>query len=416
MATLTSDTDIVFLVDTSGSMGDEITKVKNALNNFADSLTDENVTFRLGLIDFGYSSNDSSTQYIKSHGFFEDVETFKNEISTLNDYGGYEYGLTAIRTALEMDFREGATVRFIMLTDEGYEENNNSSYSDTYIQADSATSLLNTAGVVLDVVGKMDSSYGYSNSCQNEYTPIANATGGNFYDIDSLDYTTILNDIVQEIVNQNDTVMVNLNDVGESETGVFVVSFASDSATTTSTVATFKTSADASDTVVGNVTADKVYTAAADSEYRQNITIPENWNVTGTNNNDALYVTGNGISVGGGAGNDRFYLSSGVTDTNLVDFTPSEDYLSFGTTIPENSLKKSLLESMLCLSSDDIQLTFQNMTSVTSELLNKSVNNGGITNTIGQLLEGYASNFINPTEPVVMSLSRWSYGFNPEEN
>ena len=176
MATLTSDTDIVFI---------EITKVKNALNNFADSLTDENVTFRIGLIDFGYDSNGSSSQYIKSHGFFEDVETFKNELASLRDSGSYEYGLKAIQTALNMDFREGSTVRFIMLTDEGYQENNSSSYSDTYIQSDTIISSLNDSGIVLDVVGDI-----YDG--KDEYEPIANSTGGKFYDINSLDYTTIL--------------------------------------------------------------------------------------------------------------------------------------------------------------------------------------------------------------------------------
>ena len=219
-------------------------------------------------------------------------------------------------------------------------------------------------------------------------------------------------------MNKNDTVIVNLNDVGESETGVFVITnyVTSDSATATSTVATFKTSAGASDTVVGNVTADKIYVTVADSEYRQNITIPENWNVTATDNNDILHITGNGVSVEGGAGNDRFYLSSGVTDTTLIDFTPSDDYLSFDKTIPENSLIKSMIDEALALSNDDIKLMFKNMTAVTGEFAAEVVNNGGVDNTIGELIEGYAGNILNPTKPVVMSLSRWSYGFDPEKS
>ena len=39
MASLTSDIDIVFLVDTSGSMSSYITKVQNALNNFISIIT-----------------------------------------------------------------------------------------------------------------------------------------------------------------------------------------------------------------------------------------------------------------------------------------------------------------------------------------------------------------------------------------
>lgn len=158
MAILQANTDIVFLIDTTSSMSDEINRVKNSISNFADSLAAENVSFRLGLVDFGYSYNGSSNQYVKNHGFFEDVEAFKNELSALTDSGGSEYGLTAIQSALGMDFNEGVTKRFIMLTDEGYEENDYSSSS--YIQYDEALALMNNAGVVLDVVGEMDG-YGY---------------------------------------------------------------------------------------------------------------------------------------------------------------------------------------------------------------------------------------------------------------
>lgn len=388
MATLTADTDIVFIVDVSGSMGSYINKVQNALNNFADSLTAESVSFRLGLIEFESSA--------MAYEFTDNVETFKNNLGNLSIYGGTENGLNAIQTALSMDFREGVTKHFIMLTDEDYDDNN---YSSSNLDSGTIISLLNNEGVVLDVVG---STY----DGKDEYEPIANATGGNFYDISSLDYEQLLNDIVQEIIAQVDSITINLNDVGENETGVFVVNeiVTESGETTITSVATFKAAAEEGDIVVGNVTDPNVYVAVAESEYRQNITVPENWKATGTNNDDILRVTGNNATATGGAGADRFYVSSDVNNVAFADFSPNEDSLSFAATIPEQSLHQSMIENALALSNDDINLTFQNTPNLTAELLNTEVNNGGVTNTISELIEGGGRIVLNEEAPVTMAL------------
>lgn len=576
MAILQANTDIVFLIDTTSSMSDEINRVKNSISNFADSLAAENVSFRLGLVDFGYYSNGYSNQYVKNHGFFEDVETFKNELSALTDDGWDEYGLTAIQSALGMDFNEGVTKRFIMLTNEGYYENGESGTSSSYseLQADTVIEMLNNAGVVLDVVGSLKVndtyySWGY-HSCQDEYEPIANATGGKFYDISLLDYTATFEEIVQGIVTQNTGgVMVDLNDVGENQTGLFIVNkiTAEDGTTsinpdavfvpnalnynnhiyavysnvnttwndaktycenlgghlvtitdeaeqaavqnllqneenpvnsywiggyTESEVATegwqwtsgetipageavnaeganysnwaagepnninenenslmmfnnpypdsgaaFGTWNDLNSDgtlnsdefygtanigvicewdnaeVVGEVTEANIYTAAENTEYNQNITIPENWDVTATANNDILNITADGVTAEGGEGSDRFAVSSGVNDVVFADFTPADDSLSFADRIPEESLHESYSSGELMLSNDDISLTFQNMAGLTEELLNEEVNNGGFTNTVEQLIESVPYVTVNQDAPVMMSLSHWSYGFYP---
>ncbi len=223
---LKGDTDIVFLIDTSGSMGTYIERVRNALNSFADSLSSANVSYRLGLVDFGYDGNGSSNNYIKSYSFVEDVESFKNELANLPSYGAYEYGLAAIDTALNLDFREDAKKRFVMFTDEGYEEN--TSQSETILAE------LGDADVILDVVGRMGTSKG---DCQYEWQPMANATGGNFYDISSLDGA--LNKIAENITTP--VINVNLKDVPDGDAGVFLLYSTTDEngSTTFSSNATF---------------------------------------------------------------------------------------------------------------------------------------------------------------------------------
>ena len=44
--------DIVFLVDTSGSMSDEIEAVKSSCQSFADNIIKEGISVKLGLVGF----------------------------------------------------------------------------------------------------------------------------------------------------------------------------------------------------------------------------------------------------------------------------------------------------------------------------------------------------------------------------
>ena len=118
-----------------------------------------------------------------------------------------------------MNFREGSNKEFIVVTDEGYFENDSSfpkSKFRTYTEAEVVTEL-NNKNVKLDVFGALQNSYtstgkalnDYYNAqyrgegwCQDEWTPIANATtgqlingetsNGQFYDIES-DFSSLLN-------------------------------------------------------------------------------------------------------------------------------------------------------------------------------------------------------------------------------
>ena len=159
--------DYVFIFDTSGSMSTYINQVKNIAANFTSQLTSLGVDYRLGIVEY------EGAESISTYNFTNDVGTFTADVTTVADkayYGGWEeYGLTAIETALSMNFRENATKHFIVITDEGYEED--SSASGTTIAN------LNSNSVKLDVIG---ATY---YDCIGEWEPVANATGGHFYDI-----------------------------------------------------------------------------------------------------------------------------------------------------------------------------------------------------------------------------------------
>ena len=119
----------------------------------------------------------------KSNVFNENILTVKNKVGGID-----EYGLTAIETALAMDYREGASKHFVVLTDAGYQED--SSISETTIAN------LNANSVKLDVIGMPYDKGTWTDQyeCQPEWEPIATVTGGAFYDING-DYNSIFTSI-----------------------------------------------------------------------------------------------------------------------------------------------------------------------------------------------------------------------------
>jgi hypothetical protein len=115
--------DIVFLIDTSGSMGTEIAAVRNNVTAFANALAASEIDYRLGLVRFGNGSG--ANPGIVGSGLTDNVTTFKSWVSTLNASGGTEPGFAAIRLAIQnYNFRPGAQKVFILITDEDSDDRN----------------------------------------------------------------------------------------------------------------------------------------------------------------------------------------------------------------------------------------------------------------------------------------------------
>ena len=206
MAT-TATYDIVFLLDNTGSMRQHISAVKNNIIPFANSLDEENINYRLGLVSFGDVNEEIGK--VKNYGFINS-ETFQSNVETIlngindNDGGDYpESGLEALvqgdQSALAMINSSGADhKRFVVVTDASFHNQGESGDGDSsaYLDSSDVLNSLNDAGVVLDVIGRkgLDS----SDSCQSEWEPLANATGGEFYDING-NYSMIFEEIADEI-------------------------------------------------------------------------------------------------------------------------------------------------------------------------------------------------------------------------
>jgi len=114
--------DIVFLIDTSGSMGGEIDDVRQNVNGFATALAASDINFRLGLVKFGNASGPNP--FVFNGGqLTDDVSLFQSFIGTLSANGGTEPGFHAIRVALStFQFRPGSQKVFVLVTDEDADE------------------------------------------------------------------------------------------------------------------------------------------------------------------------------------------------------------------------------------------------------------------------------------------------------
>jgi len=173
--TMTKDTsggtqavDIVFALDVTGSMSSEIEGVKQNIEEFADSLTMQKISFRIGMVTF--------LDIIENiYPFTSDVQLFKQNVALQYAHGGGdlpENSLEALLDATRFDFRKNAKRIVIWITDASYHESDGVTPLARQVVIDS----LLRNGIVVDAIGASD----YKSSF---YDQITNATGGNYFDI-----------------------------------------------------------------------------------------------------------------------------------------------------------------------------------------------------------------------------------------
>ncbi len=182
--------DIVFLVDTTGSMYDEIQNVKNNIRNFAQQLNDRGIVLRWALIeyrDITCDGNNSTKIHLCGYdNWYIDVNRFKDEIARLQVNGGgdrEETIIDALEAAHTLDARTGVSRFYIAVTDADYKLPNN--YGVTSMQQEIAT--LVSKGIITSVVTKR--------TFFNDYRSLTDGTGGILADIDG-NFAAELNKLV----------------------------------------------------------------------------------------------------------------------------------------------------------------------------------------------------------------------------
>ncbi|SEP85694.1 conserved hypothetical protein [Lachnospiraceae bacterium RM5] len=129
---INAQADIVFVIDTTGSMGSPISNVKNNIIGFVDELKEDNITANYALVDYRDITCDGRnyTNVVKNgiFNFYSNPESFKSAISSLKVNGGGDRPETAIdglEMARRLDFRKNSQKFVILVTDADYKVDNN---------------------------------------------------------------------------------------------------------------------------------------------------------------------------------------------------------------------------------------------------------------------------------------------------
>ena len=107
--------DVVFVIDASGSMGDNIRSVIEHLTEMVDVYKDSKIDYALGVTEFSANNNKNKIKVVQLTRSFTEYRRTLQDISV----GGDENALDAIgQTVQELRFRPTSKRHFILVTDE----------------------------------------------------------------------------------------------------------------------------------------------------------------------------------------------------------------------------------------------------------------------------------------------------------
>lgn len=169
--------DMVFIIDSSGSMRSDINDVRSEINKFTQQLANQGLDYRLGLVSY--------EKYPDSYSMTSNVETFRNNLRSIDVDGGTENGLDAIVEALdEYIFYDNAIKYFVLIGDEEIY-----SRGDRYSEQE-VKNLLKSNDIILTSVGESRN--------EKQFQDIANATGGLYLELGT-GFSTNLQTIFDQI-------------------------------------------------------------------------------------------------------------------------------------------------------------------------------------------------------------------------
>lgn len=177
--------DLVFVVDTTGSMGNAINNVKTYIGALVTSLYQEGITPYVAVVDYtdyrNYPSKSTITLTKKDGGVWaynkDEAIQLINQLQ-LKSYGYDETPIDALETARRLNFRSGSTKFMVLITDEGYYVNNRYGISSLNQMAQllkNGGSSYNNKSIITSVVT--------SSSLKNTYTTLNNTTDGGHFNI-----------------------------------------------------------------------------------------------------------------------------------------------------------------------------------------------------------------------------------------
>ena len=189
--------DIVFVLDTTGSMGDEINNVKSNIIAFAEALEAKGVSARWAAVNYLDWIDSNEPSYIVKNGasdWYTTAKEYETAVGNISlGYGGDgpETAIDGLMLATTLTSRKDARVFYILVTDAEYKVANN--YGMTSLQQ--TANYLDENGINVSVIAPTN--------YQSYYAALTNTTGGimsNIYGNFSTDLLNSLVPLIQEKV------------------------------------------------------------------------------------------------------------------------------------------------------------------------------------------------------------------------
>ncbi|MDR0490026.1 MAG: Ig-like domain-containing protein [Oscillospiraceae bacterium] len=190
--------DVVFVIDSTGSMASYIAGVKNNVAEFAQYLSDQGITLRVGVVEYRdilYDGINSTIVHRSSFSPWMDIPSFVNTLTTITAYGGGDTPETPIDALgylvddTTMLWSSDAYKFAVLLTDAPYHIDNRHGYTsldqvaDKLAERDICTSVITYT------------------TLYSTYAPLTLKTGGVNGDINSSNYASVLKALADSLIN-----------------------------------------------------------------------------------------------------------------------------------------------------------------------------------------------------------------------
>lgn len=187
--------DVAFVIDSTGSMYDEIEQVKENVATLVSQIAAIDPDYRLALVDYkDVEEEDSEYQSRLDLDFSTDVEAFDRELSGLEAYGGGdepESVYSGLMTALGLDWRAGAKKIVVQIGDAPAKDPEPvTGYTLRTVQAKA----LSVDPATVDTIQS-----GEEPEASSSFSAIAAATGGQYLALPESDLSSLVPTIVNEI-------------------------------------------------------------------------------------------------------------------------------------------------------------------------------------------------------------------------
>ncbi|MDH7516642.1 MAG: OmpA family protein [Bacteroidota bacterium] len=186
-STMTVPVDIVFVIDQTGSMRQEVNEVKTNILEFMQKLAVRGVDYQLGLVTF-------SDRVERRRELTEDVETFISYVDNITVGGGGdnpENALEGLAEATTLRFRHSAQKIFILITDAPYHQKSEQGDGRTDFTTESMIQFLRRHNIRL---------FAITPAHLEQYRRMTEETHGRQFDI-MQDFSSILDEFSESITN-----------------------------------------------------------------------------------------------------------------------------------------------------------------------------------------------------------------------